>query len=315
MIEYRSFRNDDPPRLADVWRTADLGPCGFQPMTSAWLEACVFSKPYFDRDGLGVALDGERVVGFAHAGFGPSADHSAIDTALGTTMLVVVVPHEQHAAIGDALLARCEDYLRRRGTRTLMGGATPNLGGFYLGLYGGSNLPGLLDSSPHMQQVFRRAGYVEAERLAVMRRPLAGFRPPVSRLQLSIRRATTLRVIDEPARRDWWEAATTTGIALRRYELRDESESILGSGTFWDMQPLATAWGVHAAGLMRIDIDDGRRRLGYANYLLAEALHDLAQEGVALAESHVSEANEAAIKLFFKLGFEATSHGTVYRRP
>ena len=72
---------------------------------------------------------------------------------------------------------------------------------------------------------------------------------------------------------------------------------------------------MHAAGLMRIDIDDGRRRLGYANYLLAEALHDLAQEGVALAESHVSEANEAAIKLFFKLGFEATSHGTVYRRP
>ena len=137
MIGYRSFRNDDPPRLADVWRTADLGPCGFQPMTSAWLEACVFSKPYFDRDGLVVALDGERVVGFAHAGFSPSADHSAIDTALGTTILVVVVPHEQHAAIGDALLARCEDYLRRRGTRTLMGGATPNLGGFYLDLHAG----------------------------------------------------------------------------------------------------------------------------------------------------------------------------------
>ena len=36
---------------------------------------------------------------------------------------------------------------------------------------------------------------------------------------------------------------------------------------------------------------------------------------VAVAETHVSEAHEAAIKLFFKLGFEATGHGTVFRRP
>jgi GNAT superfamily N-acetyltransferase len=284
-------------------------------MTSAWLEACVFSKPYFDRDGLQVAVDGDRVVGFAHAAFGPNAEYSAINFAVGTTILVVVVPHERHDAIADGLLARCEDYLRRRGAQTIMGGGTPQLGGLYLGLYGGSDLPGILDSTPTMQAVFRRAGYLEAERIAVMRRPLAGFRPPMSRQQMALRRATTLRVIDEPARRTWWEAATTTGIAMRRYELRDEGETLLGSGTFWDMQPLATAWGVHATGLMRVEVDRGQQRQGYARYLLAEALHDLAQEGVALAETHVSEAHEAAIKLFFKLGFEATGHGTVFRRP
>jgi GNAT superfamily N-acetyltransferase len=315
MIEYRCFRNDDPPRLADVWRSAELGPCGFQPMTSAWLEACVFSKPYFDREGLHVASDGDRVVGFAHAAFGPNAERSAIDRSSGTTMLVVVVPHDRHEEIAAGLLDRCEAYLRLRGATTIMGGGTPQLGGFYLGLYGGSDLPGVLDSSPAMQAAFLRAGYVEAERIAVMRRPLAGFRPPVSRQHLALRRATTLRVIDEPARRSWWEAANTTGIALRRYELRDDADVLLGSGSFWDMQPLATAWGVHATGLMRVDIDGDRRRLGYATFLLSEALHDLAQEGVAVAETHVSEAHEAAIKLFFKLGFEATGHGTVYRRP
>jgi GNAT superfamily N-acetyltransferase len=315
MIDYRCFRNEDPPRLADVWRTAELGPCGFQPMTSAWLEACVFSKPYFDREGLLVAIDGDRVVGFAHAGFGPNGDQTAIDARVGTTMLVAVVPHEHHAAIADGLLARAEAYLRSRGAQVIMGGGTPQLGGFYLGLYGGSDLPGILDSSPGMQAVFRRAGYHETERIAVLRRPLAGFRPPVSRQQVALRRATTLRVIDEPARRSWWEAATTTGIALRRYELRDAAETLLGSGTFWDMQPLATAWGVHATGLMRVDVAGGRRRQGYASYLLAEALHDLAQEGVALAETHVSEAHDVAIKLFFKLGFEATAHGTLFRRP
>ena len=72
MIEFRCFRNDDPPKLADIWRSADLGPSAMQPMTSALLEACVFSKPYFDREGLIIAVDDGRTVGFAHAAFGPA---------------------------------------------------------------------------------------------------------------------------------------------------------------------------------------------------------------------------------------------------
>jgi ribosomal protein S18 acetylase RimI-like enzyme len=315
VIEYRCFRNDDPPRLADVWRAADLGPAAMQPMTSALLEACVFSKPYFDRAGLVVALDGERMIGFAHAGFGPNADSSALDTSIGTTMLVVTVPHAAAAAAADGLLARCEDYLLARGVTAPRGGGSETLGGFYLGLYGGAGLPGILDSSAGMQEVFRRAGYAVAERIAVLRRPLAGFRPPVNRLQLAIRRATTLRVIDEPARRTWWEAATTTGIALRRYELRNVADELLGSGSFWDMQPIAAAWGVAAAGLMHVDIAGPRRRQGLASYLVAEALHDLAQEGVTLVETQVDEANAAAVSLFEKLGFTIAERGTVFAKP
>jgi ribosomal protein S18 acetylase RimI-like enzyme len=176
-------------------------------------------------------------------------------------------------------------------------------------------LPGILDSSKGMQDVFRRAGYAETERVAVLRRPLAGFRPPVNRLQMAIRRATTLRVIDEPARRSWWEAATTTGIALRRYELRNAAEELLGSGTFWDMQPIASAWGVAAAGLLHVDIEGARRRQGLASYLVAEALHDLAQEGVTVVEAQVVETNAPAVSLFEKLGFTVADRGTLFSRP
>jgi GNAT superfamily N-acetyltransferase len=315
VIDFRCFRNDDPPKLADAWRSADLGPSAMQPMTSALLEAGVFSKPYFDREGLLVAVEDGCVVGFAHAAFGPNIDHSAIDTNVGTTLLVVVVPHAEQERIGAELLEQCEHYLRRRGATTLLGGGSAAMRSFYLGLYGGADLPGILDSSPDMQAVFRRAGYAEAERIGVLRRPLTGFRPPVNRLQLAIRRSTTLRVIDEPARRTWWEAATTTGIALRRYELRGHGEELLGTASFWDMQPLAAAWGVSAAGLMHVGIEGGRRRQGLASYLVAEALHDLAQEGVALAETQVSQANQPAMQLFTKLGFEVAEQGTLFRKP
>jgi len=314
VIEFRCFRNDDPPRLADVWRSAELGPSAMQPMTSALLETGVFSKPYFDREGLVVAMDDGRAVGFAHAAFGPTADRVGIDTSSGTTLLVAVVPHAAQDAIGDGLLARCEEYLRRRGATTLYGGGSAAMRSFYLGLYGGSDLPGILDSSPVMQGVFRRAGYAEAERIAVLRRHLAGFRPPVNRLHVAIRRNTVLRVIDEPTRRNWWEAATTTGIALRRYELRNTAGELLGTASVWDMQPLAASWGVVAAGLLHVGVEGQRRRQGLANYLVGEALHDLAQEGVAIVETHVADANTAAMKLFEKLGFAASERGTVFRK-
>lgn len=315
MIEIRCFRNDDPPRLADVWRSADLGPAAMQPMTSALLEACVFSKPYFDREGLIVAMDGDRAVGFAHAAFGPNKDRSAVERRVGTTLLVAVVPHEQQEWIGDELLKRCEDYLRQRGAEVLLGGGSFEMRSFYLGLYGGSDLPGVLDSSASMRGVFERAGYDVADQIAVLRRNLAGFRPPVNRLQLAIRRNTVLRVIDEPTRRNWWEAATTTGIALRRYELRNQADEVLGSASFWDMQPLAAAWGVQAAGLMEVAIEGERRRQGLAYYLIAEAMHDLQQEGVTIVETHASGSNTPAMKLFEKLGFEVAEFGTLYRKP
>lgn len=315
MIEYRCFRNDDPPRLADAWRAAHLGASAMQPMTTAILEAGVFSKPYFDREGLLVAVDDGRVVGFAHAGFGATADRQSIDTSIGSTLLVVVVPHKGEQAIGDELLRRSECYLRACGATRLRGGGNGQFRGFYLGLYGGSDLPGILDSSPTMQQVFVRAGYRSLERIAVHRRSLDGFRVPVNRLHVAVRRTTVMHVIDEPERRTWWEAATTTGVALRRYELRTKARELLGSATFWDMQPLSQAWGLVAAGLLHVDIEGPRRRQGLAQYLVAEAMHDLAQEGVALVEAHTSDANLAAAGLVEKLGFGIAEYGSVFEKP
>lgn len=315
MIEYRCFRNDDPPRLADAWRAARLGPSAMQPMTTSILEAGVFSKPYFDREGLLVAVADGRVVGFAHAGFGGSPNRRSIDTSVGSTLLVVVVPHPEEREIGDELLRRSEAYLRSRGAITLRGGGCDQFRGFYLGLYGGSDLPGILDSSPQMQQVFVRAGYHSRERIAVHRRSLDGFRVPVNRLHIAIRRTTVMHVIDEPERRNWWEAATTTGVALRRYELRTKNRELLGSATFWDMQPLSQAWGIIAAGLFHVDIEGPRRRQGLAQYLVAEAMHDLAEEGVALVEAQTSDANKPAAALFDKLGFGVAEHGSIFEKP
>jgi ribosomal protein S18 acetylase RimI-like enzyme len=315
VIEFRPFRNDDPPRLADVWRSAPLGPAALQPMTTAWLDAAVFAKPFFDREGLVVAVDQQRVVGFGHAAFGPNADGSGLDTTVGSTVMLAVLPHPEEAVIGSELLDRCETYLENRGATTLLGGGSPSCNGFYLGLYGGADLPGVLDSSPAVKEIFQLAGYEPFDRVAVLRRPLEGYRPPIDRSHLAIRRTTKLCSIDEPARRTWWEAAVTCGIGLRRYELRAHGGGVLATASFWDMQPLAAAWGVVAAGLLHVGTQGPRRREGLAHYLLAEAMQDLAREGVEVVESHASLENLAAMRLLDKLGFEACEMGTVFRKP
>ncbi len=315
MIRFRTFRNSDPPLLADLWRSASLGPLAMQPMSTALLETAVFSKPYFDRHGLIVAYDEKQIVGFAHAAFGPNADRSALDHSTGSIVMLVVPPQPDEPAIAAGLIERARSYLHQQGASTVLAGGGPHLGGFYLGLYGGADLPGILDSSPTMQQSFLSQGFTPSDRIAVMRRTVAGYRPPIDRVQVNLRRTTQLTAIDEPDRRSWWEAALTTGVCLRRYDLKTRDASVVASALFWDMQPMAAACGIAAAGLLDLCVVPHRRREGLGHYLLAEAMHDLASEGVGVVEAHAPASKVAISSLLKKLGFETACFGTVYAEP
>src|ERR671938_100354 len=72
VVHYRTFRNTDPPGLVDVWNACFTGRGAAYVHGPGVLEYFLFAKPYFDPDGLIVALEGSEVVGFAHAGFGPN---------------------------------------------------------------------------------------------------------------------------------------------------------------------------------------------------------------------------------------------------
>ncbi len=77
MIEYRIFRNNDPPTVTRLWNSCftQRGAIGFR--GSTLLEYFLFAKPYFDPAGLILALSDGNPVGFALSGFGPNADGSA----------------------------------------------------------------------------------------------------------------------------------------------------------------------------------------------------------------------------------------------
>src|SRR5262249_51183336 len=111
---------------------------------SSVLERHVFSRPFFDPSGLIIADENGKPVGFAHAGFGPNQRETMLARGQGTTCLIVVRPSHQRRGIGSELLLRSEAYLKERGAQTLFAGLGRPLTPFYFGLFGGSNMPGML---------------------------------------------------------------------------------------------------------------------------------------------------------------------------
>lgn len=315
MIHYRPFLNTDPPHLVEIWRSQPPERGLAQPMSLELFEQHILSKPYFDREGFIVAVDDDKPVGFAHAAFGSCDDEHDMTYVWGCTALVMVRANYQRQGIGSELLALSEAYLKSHGAKVLYAGEMRPLNAFYLGLYGGSELPGVLDSTPHAQSLFKARGYREIDRCTVLHLDIKRFRAPVDRKQLQIRRSTTVRTDDDPQPRSWWQACLYAPYLWNTYTLVNrEDNQQLAQATFWCMTPLATNWGVHAAGLVDVQVDDAHQRQGYATFLLTEAFKNLQAQGITLIEAQTMQRNGPALALYKKLGFHKVDEGAVYRK-
>jgi GNAT superfamily N-acetyltransferase len=315
LIVYRPFLYTDPPLLAELWRSCSERHSLIQPLTIAEFEQLVLSKPYFDRKGLIVAVENGRPVGFAHAGFGPTEDEDSLSTELGVTSVVVVRPEEDQARIAEELLVRTENYLVARGAKVLYGGSVRPLNPFYLGLYGGSEQPGVLDSDPLMQRLFLTHDYREVDRTLVFQRTLADFRAPIDRNQMQVRRSTLVAIVHEPPTKTWWEACTIGEFERVEFQLLDRAlGKQLASATLRTMEYAAGNPGIRASGLVDVSVASDALHQGLATFLVSEALKELAHQGVGLIEAQTMSRNSAAIGLYEKLGFKRTDSGAVYRK-
>ena len=105
----------------------------------------------------------------------------------------------RHDVLADELLAGSEAYLRASGAKVIYAGGIRPMNAFYLGLYGGSELPGVLVTDPVLGATCLRNGYREIDRVIVLQLDLACFRPPISRDQRQLRRDTRCQEIVLPA--------------------------------------------------------------------------------------------------------------------
>jgi ribosomal protein S18 acetylase RimI-like enzyme len=312
---FRPFRNSDPPRLAEIWREQPSLRGRFPAMTSAILDQHVLAKPYFDPAGLIVALCDGAPVGFVHAGFGASDDEQSISRESGTIYVLLLIDGHREPAVADELIRRAESYLRESGSQVLYVGGIRPLNAFYLGVYGGSELPGVLTEDALFVETAMRNGYREIDRVMVLQRELSGYRAPVTRSQRQLRRELAVREEPSPRPSSWWSACTTGGFEPTRYAVEPtRGGTALGEVWFWDIEPLSTGWGAQTAGMYGLQIAGERRRQGIATLLLSEAFGRLASRGVVRVEAQTMQQNLPAIALYKQLGFEQVDEGIVSRK-
>ncbi len=314
MIQYRNFLNTDPPLLVDIWRRQRPFRGQVSTISRTILDHHVFAKPYFDAAGLILAIadDGDqpRPLGFVHAGFTANGDLSDLDNSIGVISQLKVIPGEDEATVANELLKRACEYLTLKGAVEVWGGTRFPHSPFYLGLYGGSQVPGIVAEDEHTVNALHQFGFEDNDKIVVLEKRLSGFRAIVDREQMALRRQYVIHAVADPLEKSWWESCTLGMSERDRFSVCHKStQEECGSVSYWDIQPLASHWGVLARGMYGLCVDKAHRGGGIATFLLGESLRHLMQQGIGLVEAQCRESDGPAIGVFEKLGFAQVSYG------
>jgi ribosomal protein S18 acetylase RimI-like enzyme len=229
--------------------------------------------------------------------------------------MLMTARHDQPSAVAGELLRHAENYLRAGGAKVIYGGGIAPLNPFYLGLYGGSESPGVLASDGALWEPLLANGFREIDRVVILQRELATYRPPIDRRLTQVRRQYSIEATFDPRAVNWWEACQFSQSDRTRFVLRSPHDPVAAcTATFWDMEPLASSWGVHAVGLTDLATHGSLRRQGLATLLVSEALRQLQAHGIARCQVQCMAANTAALGLYKKLGFGEIDRGVVLRK-
>lgn len=318
MTRFRSFRNGDVPALADLWNRALPEDAVVRPLGPHEFDTLVVGKLGFEADGLIVAEHGDDLVGFVHAGFGPinPAGHPGqFDFSLGSIVMMAIAPGGDEAALGSSLIAAAEAYLVGRGARVIYAGGQFPVNPFYWGLYGASELSGILDSHAAFGRAIADAGYDPSARSILLEADLA-VAPQRDPKAVAARRRVHVEILDDAAPRSWWEALAVGSFRPTRFRLLDRAESVVAEAWTWDIAAgLPVGAGGSRTGLIGLEVAPGFRRQGFARAIVGEVLrHSKAQFADRLAVQ-TAATNAAALGLYAALGFSPVGSATLYRLP
>jgi ribosomal protein S18 acetylase RimI-like enzyme len=314
VIHYRTFRNTDPPALADVWNNC-FDERGSAPIRSPLvLEYFALAKPYFDPQGLIVALEDDRLIGFVFTGFGSTADQRSVDRSIGVICLLGVLKPFRRQGVGSQLLARGEEYLRSKGATTLFAGPQTPHNPFTFALYGGSKSPGFLDSTVDARPFLEHRGYVAEATQRVLRFSLD--QPPTIADGRFVTYRQRYEILLTPRHgTPWYQECVLGPIELHDYQLRDKvtGRNVANAGV-WEMDTFGQRWNEHAIGLTDFQVAADLRRQGLGKFLLAMMLRHLHEQFFTLVEAQVPADAVPAVGLFQRIGFTQIDVGRRYRK-
>ncbi len=313
MIVYRPFHNSDPPRIAALWRDCNLGRGAASNLRCDAFETLNYAQPYFESEGLILALDDDKVVGMVHAGFGRNESETGLMLESGVVCVVLVHPKYRKQGIGSELMEKAEDFLYERGASNIFAGSAEPLDPFYFGLYGGSQPSGFLESDADAAPFFQSLGYQPIERHAILQRDISAQKDPTNMRLVAIRRKMQLAIDHSRDEMTWWWITRFGRLDSVRFQLVPKD----GGGPVAELTVLGLdlymeKWQERAIGITDLYVEEDQRRQGYGQALIVEVCRRMRDEMVTRVEVHASESNPGAIAVFESADFERVDTGIVY---
>jgi hypothetical protein len=313
----RSFKNTDPPFLAQIWneqpRLAGLA----VGLSAAHLEAHLFAKPYFNGEHFLVAtevIDNKEIpLGFLHWSFALSSSPCQIDERVAAVGMVMAEPNQMDSDVCKDLLAQAESDAAAKNAKVMLGMEAWPIAPFYHGLYGGSLPAGVLAEDTPRWQLFAANGYLPGKKYQHLKLNIRSFRQPVSRGQMQIRRQS--RTESLPAD-DTWKCVCRFG-ELPRFGVALFSKS--GSGSiaqvrFWEMSPMDRSQGVKLLGVESIAADSNCSADQLA-FLTGDAVMHAKRLGYEELWITISQDDSRLLEATNLLGFEKFTTSTSFTKP
>jgi ribosomal protein S18 acetylase RimI-like enzyme len=312
VVEYRTFRNTDPPHLVAVWNEAFTERGAPYLSNNTLIERYAFAKSIFDPHGLFVAEEAGKCVGWAHAAM---SGHPFNTQPVGVLCLIGVDPSHQRQGIGGELLRRSEQFLREHGAAILTaGGHWPN-NPFYMGLYGGCESPGFLLSDPLAEPFFLKQGYRVDKKIIVLQRkldqPMKMFDPRFVPLKnrYDLQFGSPRRLLNT------WHEFIHGYVDPLQFVLNDRQTGGWVARTLvWEMEAASIHWRRPSVGIFDFEVNPPYHRQAVGRYFLSLIMKYIQEQFFTLVELQLEETNHKGLQFLRSLDFEHVDTGQVYVR-
>ena len=319
MLTVRHFRNEDSPKLLEIWQKRRHGPgqSRFFSMSMEKLDIGPLAMPFFNRHWIQLAFADDRPVGFVQAGLGPNGSGSDLSSDTGHIAMVVIDPEcPEPVAVCGKLIQASERVLADSGVCRIYGGSPHPSLPFYLGLYGGAEPIGVFDADTAVGEAFRSLGYGVYQKTIRFQRELTNYFPPFLPTMLPWKSKLRLIIDDWPTAKNWWDALSLVRPNwMESTAILKESDIPIAQIRLHANEPeegpiYRNSWNI---ALMDLRVHPNFRRQGVGTYLLAETLRYLiAKSRAARVEAHVAENHSELCGLLKSLDWSEVETGTIF---
>lgn len=264
------------------------------PLTPERFIALVENKAYFDPEGLFVAYDGDRIVGWTHACVATGTEGWQ-DPVAEIPRIRMLLYDPAQLSVGTALVNEATRWLRVRSDAPIDAMGAKHGYPFYRGLWMGGE-PMAPASLPHVHLAFEVAGYRNAQESVFMTAAMGSSPPPVPT-------AVRVEFVDAPApmvhdgmRESWF------GFEPMRIRAIVDGQDA-GSVGWVLLREVAERLGFFVVNIWTLGVRENYRRQGIATALCHRAMSLAYKQGARFASVATQLWNAPAHATYARLGF------------